>query len=132
VGYYGRLAALYGRHARGEIPADVLLGERAAIFAAAERTLAREPGALNNVVIANEMTYSRHYEFLEGVFDALGHDLARGIEFFRHVDRVKPPRAALMEQHGSAAEGSADFVRAYETAVLETAARLLAERRSSR
>jgi hypothetical protein len=127
VTYYEQLAALYARHERAEISSDALLKERAAIFAKAEHALERQQGELNNVTIANEMTYSRHYPFLQGVFEALGRDLARTVAFFRHVDRIKPSGAAVMKQHGITTEKSVDFIRAYEAAMVETTRKALAE-----
>jgi 1,2-phenylacetyl-CoA epoxidase catalytic subunit len=73
------------------------------------------------------MTYSRHYPFLESVFDAFERDLARTVAFFKLVDRIKPARAAVMKQHGIATEDSAEFLRAYEAAVVETIKKTLAE-----
>lgn len=128
IAYYGQLEALYARHRRGEISADDLLRERAAVLGKAARPLGWKPGELNNVVIANDMTYSRHYPFLESVHKALGNDLARTVAFFKHVDRVKPSRAAVMKQHRIDDERSAEFIRAYEAAVVETAAKALAEK----
>jgi hypothetical protein len=131
VAYYDQIAALYARHARAEISSDALLAERAAIFTKAERTLAREQGDLNNVTLANEMTYSRHYPYLDTVFEALGRDLARTVEFFRHVDRMKPSRTAVMQRHGIAVEESVESIRAYEASVVETIAGALAESQST-
>ena len=125
--YYEQLEALYARHARQEIPVQALLEARAKIFAAAERALAWEKGALNNVGIANDMTYSRHFPYLESVFIALDRDLARTVAFFRQVDRVKPTHASVMKRHGLRSEQTVDFIRAYEAAVLETVEKSLAD-----
>lgn len=125
--YYGQLEALYARHGRGEIAADALLRERAVIFRKAERPLGWKSGELNNVIIANDMTYSRHYPFLESVHAALGNDLARTVAFFKHVDRIKPSAAAVMKQHRIADKGSVAFIRAHEVAVVEAAKKALAE-----
>jgi hypothetical protein len=127
IGYYEQLAALYGRHERAQISPEVLLRERAAIFGHAERALGWEPGNMNNVIIANEMTYRRHYPFLESVYDALGRDLARAVEFFRYVDRTKPSRAAVRKWHGIATDEIVEFIRAYEAAVVETIGKALQE-----
>ncbi|HXF66087.1 MAG TPA: aminopeptidase [Burkholderiales bacterium] len=125
--FYEELERLYARHRGGEIPAEALLAERARIFARAERALAWEKGALNNVAIANDMTYSRHFPFLEEVFEALGRDLARTVAFFRHVDAVKPARAAVKKKLGIQEERSVEFIRAYEEAVLDTIRKALAQ-----
>jgi hypothetical protein len=123
---YGQLEALYARYARGELAAQALLEERVRILARAERTLAWEGGLLNNVGIANDMTYSRHFPFLEDVFIALGRDLGTTVAFFRKVDAMKPARAAFLKQHRLKSEQSLEFVRAYEEAVLETVRKELA------
>ena len=120
VAYYEQLTGLYATYERKEITGDALLKRRATIFAQAEKALDWRRGALNNVGIASDMTYSRHYPFLEGVFDALGRDLARTLAFFKRVDRVKPTPAAVMKRYGVASEKSVEFIRAYEAAVIET------------
>ena len=125
--YYEQLEALYARHARREIPAAALLEERARIFARAERAIAWERGSLNNVGIANDMTYSRHFPFLESVFIALDRDLARTVAFFRQVDAKKPSPASVMKRHGLKSDRGVDFIRANEAAVVETIERMLAE-----
>lgn len=125
--FYEQLEALYARHARQEIPVQALLQERAKIFAAAERALAWEKGSLSNVGIANDMTYSRHFPYLEGVFIALDRDLARTVAFFRQVDRTKPTHAAVMKRHGLKSDHTVEFIRAYEAAVLETVEKSLAD-----
>jgi hypothetical protein len=127
IGYYEQLAVLYARHERAEISPQVLLGERAEIFGHAERALGWEQGGMNNVVIASEMTYRRHYPLMESVYAALGHDLARTVAFFKHVDSIKPSRTAVMKRHGIAVQTSAEFIRAYEAAVVETLRNVLAE-----
>jgi len=126
IDHYERLAKLYARYEGKEISADVLLQERAAIFKVAQRPLAWIKGELNNVGIANHMTYSRHYPFMESVFDALGRDLARTVAFFRQVDLLKPSAADVMKRHGIANEKSVEFVRANEAAVVETIRKALA------
>jgi hypothetical protein len=128
IQHYGQLEALYARFERGEIGPEALLRERAAILKKAERQLGWKPGEMNNVVMANDMTYSRHYPFLESVHAALGNDLARTVAFFKHVDRLKPSRAAVMKQHRIQDERSVEFIRAYEEAVVETARKALAEK----
>jgi hypothetical protein len=131
IGYYEQLAVLYARHERAEISPQVLLGERAEIFGQAERALGREQGGMNNVVIASEMTYRRHYPFMESAYEALGQDLARTVAFFQYVDSIKPSRAAVMKRHGIAVQTSVEFIRAYESAVVETLRNVLAESRTA-
>jgi hypothetical protein len=127
VGYYQQLEQLYGRHARSEIAAQAMLQERARIFGGAERTMGWNRQTLNNVGLANEMTYSRHYAMLENVHLALGRDLRRTVAFFRQVDRLKPAREAVMIQHRISDEKDVRLVRAYESAVAQTIARVLLE-----
>lgn len=123
--FYERLETLYARYARGELAAQALLQERARILADAERALAWERGSLNNVGIANDMTYSRHFPYLESVYVALDRDLARTVEFFRQVDAKKPTAASIMKKLNIKTEKSVEFVRAYEAAVLDTIAKML-------
>ncbi|MSP96769.1 MAG: hypothetical protein EXR29_05975 [Betaproteobacteria bacterium] len=120
ITYYEQLAGLYARYERNEIPTEVLLRERAAIFRDALKQIALAKGELNNVSIANHMTYSRHYPFLESVFDVLGRDLTRTVALFKHVDRIKPSGAAVMQQHRIADSGSVEFLRANEAALIAT------------
>ena len=101
--------------------------ERARVFGRAERALAWRRGSLNNVGMANEMTYSRHYPLLESVYDALGRDLARPVEFFRRVDAIKPSQKKFMQEHGFASKDSVDFIRAYEAEIAGTIEAALAE-----
>lgn len=125
--FYGQLAAVYARYERGKIPEAVLMRERERIFARAERALGWRKGSMNNVGIANDMTYSRHYPFLEHVFEALGGDVGRAVEFFRHVDRIKPSPAEVMRALPPAEEDSVEFIRAYESAVVAAIRESLAE-----
>jgi hypothetical protein len=127
IAYYERLAALYARFGRAEISQERLLQQRAAIFREAERVFDWPQGTKNNVTIANEITYSRHYPFLENVHDALGRDLARTVAFFRHVDKLKPSKQDVMKRHRIAAKKSVEFIRTYEAAVVETIEKALAE-----
>ena len=120
VGYYQQAEQLYTRHSRNEIAADAVMTERARIFVSAERTLGWKRGAMNNVGLASDMTYSRHYPLLETVHDTLGNDLAKTVAFFKQVDKVKPTRAAVMKRLRISNEKSAQFVRAYEATVAET------------
>jgi len=127
ITYYDQLAALYARYERKEISSEVLLRERAVIYKNASAVLNRSKGELNNVRIANHMTYSRHYPFLEGVYAALGRDLARAVVFFKRVDKLKPSAAAVMKLNRIKSRESLEFLRAYEVAVLETIRKALAE-----
>lgn len=128
IAYYTQLETLYARYARGEISADALLQERAPIFRAAEKSLGWTKGDLNNVALANDMTYSRHYPFLESVFDALGRDLPRTIAFFRHVDKIKPHPDSVMNKLGLE-PNSVEFVRAYEARVIDAIRKALTDAR---
>ena len=130
--HYDRLHALYGRYRRTDLAAQELLRKRAAVFASAERALGYDEGTMNNVVLANLMTYSRHYPFLESVYVALRSDLARTVSFFRHVDKRKPSRAETLQRHRLVNIDSVEFVRAYEMAVVETTAQALAELKAAR
>ena len=126
--FYEQLEAAHARFSRKEIAEQALLQQRAAIFGRAERALAWERGSLNNVGIANDMTYSRHFPYLEGVHIALGRDLARTVEFFRRVDARKPNKAAMLKQRKLKTE-NLEFIRDYEAAVIDTIEKLLAEER---
>jgi hypothetical protein len=84
--YYQQVALLYERHARGELREAALLAERASVFARAETASGSPTGSINNVVLANRMTYARHYAFTERVFERLGSDLGRLVAFFQQVD----------------------------------------------
>lgn len=126
IAHYEQLAKLYARYDGREISPDELMQQRAAIFKLAEKPLAWMKGELNNVGIANHMTYSRHYPFMETVFDALGRDLARTVAFFRKVDLMSPSIADVMRRNGIASEHSVEFVRTNEAEVLETIRRALA------
>jgi hypothetical protein len=127
VGYYQQVEQLYARYARSEIVAHALLVERARIFGGAERTMGWNRQTLNNVGLANEMTYSRHFAMLENVHLALGRDLPRTVAFFRQIDKMKPSRQAVMAQHGISDEKDVRLVRAYEGAVAQMVARNLLE-----
>ena len=125
VDYYQQVEQLYVRHARLEIAMEAVQRERTRIFGSAERTFGWKRQAMNNVGLANEMTYSRHYPLLETVHASLGNDLHTTVAFFRQVDKLKPARAALMKRLRVADEKNIQFVRAYETAVVETIHSLL-------
>ncbi|MGH8649712.1 MAG: aminopeptidase, partial [Burkholderiales bacterium] len=117
---YEELAGYYARYDRKEISADALLKERARLFGRAERMLAWRRGSLNNVGMANEMTYSRYYPLLESVYEALGRDLARTVAFFRRVDAVKPSPNEVMKKYGIASRDSVKFIRNYEAEIART------------
>ena len=80
---------------------------------------------VNNVRLANEMTYSRHYPLLENVYEALGRDLNSSVAFFREVDSMKHERETVMMQHRITDDKSVAFVRAYEAAVVQTIATVI-------
>jgi hypothetical protein len=126
IRYYEELATLYA--ANGKLAAGSardVLGKRAEILKRASRALGWDSAEMSNVLLANSMTYSRHYPFVEEVFAALGGDVARMVSFFREVDarRLKP--GEVMRRHGLATAGSVEYLRAYEGSVVETARRLL-------
>jgi hypothetical protein len=125
VASYERLAALYARHERAELPADALLKERTRVFRTAEKQLSWPKGSMNNVWIANAMTYSRHHALIERVYETLGRDLARTVAFFKRVDAAKPSPADVVKRNRLAGEDGVDFVRAYESAIVETIEREL-------
>lgn len=131
IRHYAQLEALYARYRRAEVSGERLISERARLFASAERSLELDKGTMNNVVMANYMTYSRHYPALERAHQALGRDLRRTVEFFRHVDRIKPSKAEVMKRTGAAAD-SVELVRAYESAVMQTAQQALTEWKRAR
>jgi hypothetical protein len=56
------------------------------VFARAEASSGSAAGSINNVVLANRMTYARHHAFTERVFERLGSDLGRLVAFFQQVD----------------------------------------------
>ena len=125
---YEQLAGHYARYDRKEMSADALLKERARVFRSAERALAWRRGSFNNVGMASEMTYSRHFPLCERVYDALGRDLARTVEFFRRVDAAKPPPAKVMKVRNIASKDSVEFIRAYEAEVVKTIEAALARK----
>jgi len=123
---YEELERRYLAYAKGLITAEVLLEDRARILARAERQLRWKRGSLNNVGLANEMTYSRHYPYLEEVHAALGSDLARTMAFFKRVDSAKPARREVMKRLRLKSETGVEFLRAYEAEVVRTIAAELA------
>lgn len=124
---YEQLAAQYARYDRKEMSADALMKERVRVFRRGERALEWKRGTLNNVGMASEMTYSRHYPLCERVYDALGRDLARTVEFFRRVDAAKPTREQVLKKFRIASKDSVEFVRAYEAEVVKTTDAALAK-----
>jgi hypothetical protein len=118
--FYRRLASLYARHARKELPAHALLRERDSVLRFAERVLSLDAGSLNIVNLATDMTYDRHYPLLVSVHDVLGSDLGRTVLFFKRVDALKPRRDRVMKQRGIDDDRSVEFIRAYEAAVVDT------------
>lgn len=124
VASYERLAALYARHDR--MSPQALMREREKVFRTMERQIAWPRGTMNNVWIANAMTYSRHYTVIERVFEALGRDLARTVMFFKEVDATRPSAGEVTAKHGLKTNSGVDFVRAYEAAVIETIEKALA------
>jgi len=132
IRHYGQLDWLYARYRSAEVSTAYLLDGRARVFAASEQALGLEKGTMNNVVLANLMTYSRHYPFLEKVFAVLGRDVARTVAFFRHVDQMKPSKEDIMARNDLSDTRSVEFVRAYETAVAKTVANALSDWRRTR
>lgn len=126
VSYYRQVEQLYARHARGEITALAVLRDRARMFGGAERTFGWYRGTLNNVGLANEMTYSRHFPLVESVHEALGGDLPKTVAFFKAVDLAKPAAADVIKADRIGDRNSVQFVRAYEAAVAQTVRRQLA------
>jgi hypothetical protein len=126
--HYEQLELLYARYTRSDVSERVLLAERARILARAEHGIDWKGGPFNTVALASHMTYSRHYPFLESVLEAHGYDLARAVAFFRHVDRMKPSPAAVMQQRAIASRNSVEFLRAYEDAVVDAIRQALARR----
>lgn len=125
VAYYAQVDQLYAQQARAEIAPAAALKARERIFGSAERSLGWKRRAMNNVGLANEMTYSRHYPLLDKVHETLGNDLSKTVAFFKQVDQLKPARTAVMRQQRITDAKSVQFVRAYESAVVETVESLL-------
>ena len=123
---YEQLAARYELYAAGQLTAEALLKERTRILDRAERELRWKRGSLNNVGLANEMTYSRHYPFLEDAHVALGNDLARTMAFFKRVDAVKPSPQIILKRYRIKSDKSVEFLRAWESEVMKTAEKMLA------
>jgi hypothetical protein len=126
VSYYRQIEQLYARRASGEITALAALRERARVFGGAERTFGWYRGTLNNVGLANEMTYSRHFPLIDSVHVALGDDLAKTVAFFKAVDRVKTTAESVLLAERISDRKSAHFVHAHEAVVAQTVRRELA------
>lgn len=119
IEWYGRLETLYARYRQGGVTPDALLRDRTAIFGSAEKLLGFAKGELNNVTLASNMTYSRYYPALEVAYDAQARDLARTVAFFRKIDEAKPPAALLQKQQRFADTRSVEFLRAYESTIMD-------------
>lgn len=118
IDVYARVEALYARQQRGELSVEALLRERETIYRAAERPLGFAAGALNNVSLASNMTYSRYYPQMDEAFAASGRDLARTVALFRKIDAARPAVATVQKQLGINDPRSSEFLRAYEIAVI--------------
>jgi hypothetical protein len=123
---YEQLAARYALYAAGQLTAEALLKERARILDRAERELRWKRGSLNNVGLANEMTYSRHYPLIEDAHAALGSNLARTLAFFKRVDAATPAPQVIMKRYKIRSQQSVEFLRAYEAEVVKITEKLLA------
>ncbi len=123
IANYESMAQLYAGFERREISVDALLRGRGELLQAAATQLAWTRGDPGNVRLASHMTYSRHYPLLENVFNTLGRDTARTVEFFRRADAAKPPREAIIARYG---DSGVDAIRAYETAVMTSISAALA------
>jgi hypothetical protein len=120
VAHYRELEALYARYQRRELTADALMHARSVVLAKLERALDLQAGDMNNIILASQMTYSRHYARLESVVDRIGPDLGRVVDFFRAVDAVRPKPEQLMQRLSIGERKSLQFVRANEEAVILT------------
>jgi hypothetical protein len=129
IRYYDELAALYAAHSKlGAGSTREVLRKRADILQRAGRSLGWSSEEMNNVLLANAMTYSRHYPFIEEVFAALGRDVARTVAFFREVDATRPKPEDVMRERRLKSAESVEYLRAYEGSVVETARELLRTR----
>jgi Putative aminopeptidase len=124
--HYERLAALYARYERRELAQEALLLERSVLLKNAASAMRRDADHLNNVSMANHMTYSRHYPLVESAYRVLGRDVARTVAFFRQVDGNKPERKDVMKRLGTISEESIEFIRGYESAIAETVRMMIA------
>ena len=120
VAHYREMERLYARFYRNELPLEDLMQARSIVFAKLERALGLDPGDMNNISLANRMTYSRHYGRLESAVDRIGPDLENVMAFFRAVDGAKPEPEALMRRLSTDDRKSLAFVRGNEEAVIRT------------
>lgn len=100
--HYQQVAALHEQHARGEVDQARLLRARAVLLSRAEAATGSPAGSLNNIVLANRMTYARHYPAIERMFERLGSDLGRLVALFQQVD------ARIVAESALAAETAKD------------------------
>lgn len=98
------------------------------IFAQLERALGLPAGEINNISLANYMTYSRHHAFLESAVARIGPDLAQVVAFFRALDSRKPSPEAIMKQLGLAERENVEYVRGYERAIIDAIAQSMTTR----
>jgi hypothetical protein len=120
VASYREMERLYTRFYRNELSLEDLLQARSSVLAKLERALGLSAGEMNNISLANRMTYSRHYGRLESAVDRIGPDLAGVTAFFRAVDAAKPEPEALMRRLSTNDRKSLVFVRGNEEAVIRT------------
>lgn len=125
IRYYDAIYEIYSRRRPGRDGDAQALAARAPVFAQAEQTLGLAAGAMNNVLLANYMTYSRHFPVLERIHEALGGDLAKTVEFFKRVDAAKPDPETVFARQRIRADDRVGQLRAYEQAVIDTALGLL-------
>ncbi len=125
IRYYDAIEQIYARRRPGRDGDAQALAERSPVFALAEKTLGLSAGAMNNVLLANYMTYSRHFPVLERIHEALGGDLARTIAFFKQVDAARPDPEAVFARLKIRHDDRVGQLRAYEQAILDTALKLL-------
>ena len=125
IRYYESVERIYARHRPGREGDSRAMAERAPVFAQAEQTLGLSAGAMNNVLLANYMTYSRHFPVLERIHEALGGDLSRTIAFFRKVDEARPDPEEVFARLRLGLDDRVAQLRAYEQAIIDTALRLL-------
>lgn len=119
--YYEELAALYAANTKLAAGSERnVTRKRADILKRAGRALGWGDGEMNNVLLANAMTYSRHYPFVAELFDALGRDVARMVALFREVDAARPTSDEVMRRHALKSTESVDYLRAHEASVVDT------------
>jgi len=121
IRYYDAIARVYDARRPGREGDAQALAARAPVFAQAEQTLGLAAGAMNNVLLANYMTYSRHFPVLERIYEALGGDIRRMIAFFREVDEAQPDPEVLFARLRLEPNDRVGQLRAQEEAILEVA-----------